>query len=81
MSTRVGFRLVMLLSGLLVLPATSAHPENSPLTFIAHKTADGRVIYTNIPKRCFSDGVLTCARYHPIYNGTATAGESNKSTN
>ncbi|MCP4186213.1 MAG: hypothetical protein GY763_01280, partial [Gammaproteobacteria bacterium] len=25
--------------------------------------------YSNIEKRCFSDGVLTCIEFHPIWKG------------
>ncbi len=61
-------KLALFLFGIHLSTGVYAHPEDSPLTFIAHKTEDGRIIYTNIPKRCFSNGVLTCTRYHPIYN-------------
>ncbi len=50
-------------------PGVSAHPENSPLTFVPHKTKDGRIIYTNFPKRCFRDGVPIYIALHPIYGG------------
>jgi hypothetical protein len=44
-----------------------AHPHDAPLTFRKHMTDDGRVIWSNIPKSCFSKGLLTCEGLHPIY--------------
>jgi hypothetical protein len=64
-----GIQSLLLIIGLQFASFASAHPENSPLTFIPHKTDDGWIIYTNIPKRCFSKGVLTCADLHPIHGG------------
>lgn len=66
MKTKLRTKLVMLLAGLSLSLGLAAHPENSPLTFIAHKTRDGRIIYTNIPLRCFENGVLICPGYHPV---------------
>ena len=63
--------IILILIGLFVAFSAAAHPENSPLTFRKHLTDDGRVIYSNIPKACFSEGVLTCDRLHPIF-GTPT---------
>lgn len=51
--------------------ALYAHPYDSPLEFRAHKTSDGRIIYSNIPKKCFDNGVLICHRLHPIFPSTA----------
>jgi len=59
--------IILILIGLFVAFSAAAHPENSPLTFIPHKSEDGRVIYTNIPKRCFNSGVLTCPGRNPIF--------------
>ncbi len=46
--------------------AALAHPENDPLRFEAHSHEGGRIIFTNIPKRCFRNGVLTCLELHPL---------------
>ncbi len=46
-----------------------AHPD-SQLDFRQHKTNDGRIIFSNIPKRCFGDGLLTCQHLHPVIGGT-----------
>ena len=45
----------------------AAHSYDSPLTFKKQLTDDGRVIYSNVPKECFSEGRLTCDSLHPIY--------------
>ena len=47
-------------------------PDEAPLTFIQHKTDDGRPIFTNIPKKCFSNGQLTCISLHPVFKGPGT---------
>jgi hypothetical protein len=49
-----------------------SHPFDEPLKFRKHLTNDGRVIYSNIEKRCFSNGKLTCLEYHPIWRGGLT---------
>ena len=49
-----------------------SHPYDSVLIFREHKTDDGRIIWTNIPKKCFSEGVLICTKLHPIYEGPGT---------
>jgi len=46
-----------------------SHPYDDPFAFRKHLTDDGRVIYSNIEKRCFSKGVLTCLEYHPVWRG------------
>ncbi len=62
----------------IVLPASAmAHPYegeplHTPLAFIPHDTDDGRSVYTNIPKSCFSAGRLTCSQLHPLFKGTGT---------
>lgn len=53
--------------GLFVAFDAAAHPYNEPLTFKLHTTKDGRSIYTNIPKKCFSNGVLICTGVHPLF--------------
>jgi hypothetical protein len=63
--------IILILLGLFIAFSAAAHPYDSPLTFIPHKTEDGRIIYTNIPKRCFSNRILTCTGYHPIYKGNS----------
>jgi hypothetical protein len=57
----------LLLGGVLATSSAYSHPYDSPLEFRLHKTNDGRTIYSNIPKKCFSDGRLTCYRLHPIF--------------
>jgi hypothetical protein len=49
--------IIIIIVGLFLAFSAAAHPEYSPFTFIPHKTEDGRIIYSNIPKRCFSNGV------------------------
>lgn len=61
--------LVLILTGLTTSLNTLSHPFDSPLIFRKHLTNDGRIIYSNIEKRCFSNGVLTCQRHHPIWQG------------
>jgi hypothetical protein len=69
--------IILILLGLFLAFSAAAHPYDgppydAPLTFIEHKTDDGRVVITNIPKKCFSKGVLTCNGLHPIFKGTGT---------
>ena len=59
--------IILILIGLFIAFSAAAHPYDAPLTFRKHLTDDGRVIYSNIPKACFSKGLLTCERLHPIY--------------
>jgi hypothetical protein len=70
-------RLIITLCGMFFTFGVAAHPydgppDDAPLTFILHATDDGRPIYTNIPKKCFSKGVLTCHQLHPIFKGPGT---------
>lgn len=63
--------------GLSITPEAISHPhENAyqatPKKFIIHKTNDERQIYTNIPKRCFTDGRLICHRLRPVFPGPGT---------
>ena len=64
--------IILILIGLFIAFSAAAHAYDSSLTFIEHKTDDGRPIYTNIPKKCFSKGVLTCISLHPIFKGPGT---------
>lgn len=69
--------IILILIGLFIAFSAAAHPyhgppHEAPLTFIEHKTDDGRPIYTNIPKKCFSEGQLTCISLHPIFKGPGT---------
>ena len=66
-SARAAFRCALLAGALLVADESHAHPYDSPLEFRQHRTEDGREIYSNIPKKCFANGVLTCYRLHPIF--------------
>jgi hypothetical protein len=59
--------IVLILLGLFIAFSAAAHPYDEPLTFRKHLTDDGRVIWSNIPKACFSKGLLTCEGLHPIY--------------
>jgi hypothetical protein len=48
--------IILILLGLFIAFSAASHPydgppHNAPLTFIEHKTDDGRPIYTNIPKK------------------------------
>ena len=47
-------------------------PHNAPLAFIEHRTDDERPIFTNIPKKCFSEGRLICIQLHPVFKGAGT---------
>lgn len=68
---------ILLIIGLFLAFSAAAHPyegipQNAPLAFIKHKTDDGRPVYTNIPKKCFSNGQLTCIQLHPVMKGPGT---------
>jgi hypothetical protein len=70
-------RLIITLCGIFFTFSAASHPydgppHEAPLTFIEHKTDDGRAIFTNIPKKCFSNGVLSCISLHPIFKGSGT---------
>jgi len=69
-SSRLGIRCLLLAGALSMIAAAHAHPYDSPLEFRAHRTEDGRLIYSNIPKKCFANGRLTCYRLHPIFPAT-----------
>ncbi len=59
--------IILILLGLFLTSNAISHPYDEPLTFKLHTTKDGRPIYTNIPKKCFSNGVLTCTGIHPLF--------------
>ena len=68
---------VLISFGLTIAPGTFSHPyegapQAAPKSFILHKTDDGRLIYTNIPKKCFSEGRLICHQLHPVFGGPGT---------
>ena len=69
---------ILMLCGILGLPLAHAHPYDSPLEFRAHKTRDGRIIYSNIPMKCFHDGVLHCYQLHPIFPKSGAPAPSTK---
>ncbi|MGD2171003.1 MAG: hypothetical protein PVI70_05765 [Gammaproteobacteria bacterium] len=71
MKLRSCLGLTLILGASLPIPGLQAHPYDSPLEFRRHLTDDGRVIYSNIPKKCFHHGVLTCDRLHPIFPKTS----------
>ena len=58
----------------LVAGAAQGHPENDPLRFEPHTHEGGRVIFTNIPKRCFRNGMLICLELHPLLNNRPPPG-------
>ncbi len=64
--------LMLILCGPFVAFSAASHPYDTALEFHEHKTDDGRPIYTNIPKKCFSNGRLTCIQLHPIFKGPGT---------
>ncbi len=51
-----------------------AHPEDDPLRFESHTHEGGRVIFTNIPKRCFRNGLLICLERHPLLDNRPPPG-------
>jgi len=67
MNRRIVLVIILILLGLFMAFSAASHPYDEPLTFILHTTNDGRPIYTNIPKKCFSNSVLTCNGLHPIF--------------
>ncbi len=77
MKQHKGLNTILILCGLFLTSNAFSHPydgppHDAPLTFILHNTDDGRPIFTNIPKNCFSKGRLTCIQLHPIFEGTGT---------
>ncbi len=77
MKQHKGLKSILIFFGLIITSSAFSHPydgppDDAPLTFILHATDDGRPIYTNIPKKCFSKGVLTCHQLHPIFKGSGT---------
>ena len=72
MKQHKALKIILILCGLFIASSASAHPYDEPLTFRKHLTDDGRVIYSNIPKSCFSKGLLTCENLHPIYGKPAS---------
>ena len=69
MTRRIVLIIVFLLLGFFIAFSAASHPyagppHDAPLTFIQHKTDDGRSIFTNIPKKCFSKGRLICVKPH-----------------
>ncbi|MCP4979595.1 MAG: hypothetical protein GY935_03765 [Gammaproteobacteria bacterium] len=77
MKQRKGLKILLIFVGLITTSSTFAHPydgppDDAPMTFILHVTDDGRLIYTNIPKKCFSEGRLSCIQLHPVFKGPGT---------
>ncbi len=69
--------IILVFLGLFIAFSAAAHPyeelpQEAPLAFIEHKTDNERPIYTNIPKKCFSRGRLTCMLLHPVFKGSGT---------
>jgi hypothetical protein len=71
-------KIILILCGLFIAFSASAHPYDKPLTFRKHLTDDGRVIYSNIPKSCFSKGLLTCQNLHPVYEKSVSMKSESK---
>ncbi len=72
-----GAKILTAVFGLCAAAAGQSHPyegmpEQTPLVFILHHTEDGRPIYTNIPKKCFSGKRLSCIQLHPVFKGSGT---------
>jgi len=67
MKQHKALKIILILCGLFIVSSASANPYDEPLTFRKYLTDDGRVIYSNIPKSCFSKGLLTCENLNPIY--------------
>ncbi|UCH38663.1 MAG: hypothetical protein JSU67_10840 [Gammaproteobacteria bacterium] len=77
MKQNKGLKIILAVIGLIITPSTFSHPyegppHEAPMTFILHTTDDGRPIYTNIPKKCFSAGRLSCIQLHPVFKGPGT---------
>jgi hypothetical protein len=72
MKRHISLYIILIFCALFSSFNANSHPYDSVLIFREHRTDDGRVIWTNIPKKCFSKGMLTCARLHPIYRGSGT---------
>jgi len=77
MKQHEGLKKILVIFGLILTSNAFSHPyegppHDAPQTFILHMTDDGRPIYTNIPKKCFSEGRLTCIQLHPIFRGPGT---------
>jgi len=79
MKLRSCLGLALILAVSLPISSVLPHPYDSPLEFRLHKTDDGRVIYSNIPKKCFHNGVLTCTRLHPIFGNKSASEPAGKS--
>ncbi len=65
-------KIILILCGWFLAFSAASHPYDSALIFREHKTDDGRPIFSNIPKKCFSKGRLTCTGLHPIFKGSGT---------
>ena len=70
-------KVISALLGAMLVPVAMSHPyegapNHSPQAFVPHLHEDGRTVYTNIPKKCYSQGRLSCAQLHPIFKGPGT---------
>lgn len=72
MKASSGLEAILIICGLSLSFDAASHPYDSALEFRQHKTDDGRVIFSNIPKKCFSKGRLTCDYLHPVFKGSGT---------
>ncbi len=66
--------------GLFLASSAASHPYDSPLTFRKHKSDSGGIVWSNIPKACFSKGLLRCEKLHPIYGNPVRPGETRTNT-
>jgi hypothetical protein len=78
MKQHKGMNIIFILCGMFLTSNAFSHPYDAPLTFRKHLTDDGRVIWSNIPKACFSKGLLTCEGLHPIYGMPVTTKRAGK---
>ena len=62
--------------GCLGLFVPAAASDEAGISFTSFQTEDGRVIYSNIPRRCIRDGLLICSQYHPLHAGDAEAAKA-----
>ncbi len=76
MKQHKGLNVLGMISGLFLVSSAIAHPYNSPLTFRAHKSDKDGIVWSNIPKKCFSNGLLTCEELHPIHGKPGKTGNS-----
>lgn len=70
--------ITVILCGLFIAPSAVSHPFDSPLTFRKHSSDNGGIVYSNIQKKCFANGVLLCAYLHPVFGVRQTEQPTNE---